>query len=238
MTDLGGARTDLRRPGLFLSFEGMDGSGKTTQMGLLIDRLRREGYDVLETAEPGGTPIGRQIRRILLDGANQELSSRAELLLYFACRAQNVDEWIRPALAAGRVVVSDRFTDSTLAYQGAGRGLPLDTIHALHRFACGPTSPDLTIYLDIDRATGLARAHARNVERAAAAQPDETRIDDEAAEFHDRVHQAYAALCTNDEKRIRRIDAAQAVADIHNDVWSAVEAQLSAHFLRRGSGDV
>lgn len=230
--------TDPRRPGLFLSFEGMDGSGKTTQMGLLIERLRREGYDVLETAEPGGTPIGRQIRRILLDGANQELSSRAELLLYFACRAQNVDESIRPALAAGRVVVSDRYTDSTLAYQGAGRSLPLDTIHALHRFACGPTSPDLTIYLDIDRASGLARAHARNAERAAAAQPDETRIDDEAAEFHDRVHQAYASLCLNDSKRIRRFDASQPIDHIHADIWDAVAPQLTAHSLSNGTAHV
>lgn len=230
--------TDLRRPGLFLSFEGMDGSGKTTQMSLLIDRLRQEGYDVLETAEPGGTPIGRQIRRILLDGANQELSSRAELLLYFACRAQNVDEWIRPALTAGRIVVSDRFTDSTLAYQGAGRGLPLDTIHALHRFACGPTAPDLTIYLDIDRAIGLARAHARNAERAAAAQPDETRIDDEAAEFHDRVHQAYAALCDNEPNRIRRIDAAQDIDQVHADIWDAVASRVAAHALRKGPAHV
>jgi dTMP kinase len=218
---------------LFLSFEGMDGSGKTTQMALLIDRLRREGYDVLETVEPGGTSIGRQIRRILLDSANRELSSRAELLLYFACRAQNVDEWIRPALAAGRIVVSDRFTDSTLAYQGAGRGLPLDTIHALHRFACGPTAPDLTIYLDIDRAAGLARAHARNVERAAAGQPNETRIDDEAAEFHDRVYQAYGSLCENEPNRIRRVDAAQSIDEVHAGIWGAVELPLAAHSLRK-----
>ena len=230
--------TELRRRGLFLSFEGMDGSGKTTQMGLLIDRLRQEGYDVLETAEPGGTPIGRQIRRILLDSANQELSSRAELLLYFACRAQNVDEWIRPALAAGRVVVSDRYTDSTLAYQGAGRGLPLDTIHALHRFACGPTAPDLTIYLDIDRAAGLARAHARNAERAAAAQPDETRIDDEAAEFHDRAHLAYSALCDNEPNRICRVAAAQPIEQVHADIWDAVASRLAAHSLRKGAAHV
>ncbi|MFN0103217.1 MAG: dTMP kinase [Bryobacteraceae bacterium] len=226
--------TDLRRPGLFLSFEGMDGSGKTTQMRLLIDRLRSDGYDVLETAEPGGTRIGRQIRRILLDSANRELSSRSELLLYFASRAQNVDEWIRPALAAGRVVVSDRYTDSTLAYQGAGRGLPIDTIHALHRFACGPTSPDLTIYLEIARAVGLARAHARNAERAEDGQPDETRIDDETADFHDRVHQAYADLCANEPNRIRRVNAALSIDDIHTAIWSAVEPQIAAHILRKG----
>ena len=230
--------TDDRRPGLFLSFEGMDGSGKTTQMQLLIDRLRGDGFDVLESAEPGGTPIGRQIRRILLDGANQELSNRAELLLYFACRAQNVEEWIRPALAAGRIVVSDRYTDSTLAYQGAGRGLPIGTIRALHEFACGWTTPDLTIYLDIDRVTGLARAHARNAERAAAAEPDETRIDDEAAEFHDRVHQAYAALCEAEPHRIRRVDAAQSIDAVHAAIWNAVQSHIAAHHLRKGPANV
>lgn len=221
-----------------MSFEGMDGSGKTTQMRLLIDRLRHEGYEVLETAEPGGTEIGRQIRRILLDGANQALASRAELLLYFACRAQNVEEWIRPALAAGKIVVSDRFTDSTLAYQGAGRGLPTDTIHALHRFACGPTAPDLTIYLDIDRAVGLARAHARNAGRAAEGQPDETRIDDEAAEFHDRVYQAYAHLCENEPSRIRRVDAARSIAEVHEAIWEAAATHIGMHALRRGPARV
>ncbi len=226
--------TDTLRPGLFLSFEGMDGSGKTTQMRLLIERLRAEGYDVLETAEPGGTPIGRQIRRILLDSANQELSSRAELLLYFACRAQNVDEWIRPALTAGRVVVSDRYTDSTVAYQGAGRGLPMDVICGLHQFACGPTAPDLTIYLDIDRAIGLARAHARNAEHAAAGQTDETRIDNEAAEFHDRVYDAYAGLAADEPGRIRRIDAAQSIEQVHADIWAAVETHIAAHSLSKG----
>lgn len=229
---------DPPRPGLFLSFEGMDGSGKTTQMRRLIARLREEGYDVLETAEPGGTPIGLQIRRILLDSANQELSSRAELLLYFACRAQNADEWIRPALAAGRIVVSDRYTDSTLAYQGAGRGLSTAVIQSLHQFACGPTSPDLTIYLDIDRATGLARAHARNAVRSAAAEPDESRIDEESAEFHDRVHGAYAALCDAEPRRIHRVDASRDIDTIHADIWAAVLARISVHSLQRGPANV
>src|ERR1700719_633492 len=115
--------TDSRPRGLFLTFEGPEGSGKSTQLRLLVARLREMGHDVLETAEPGGTPIGLQIRRVLLDSKNQELCPTAELLLMFAARAQNVDQWILPALAAGCVVVSDRFTDSTLVYQGAGRGL-------------------------------------------------------------------------------------------------------------------
>jgi dTMP kinase len=230
--------TSGKRTGLFLSFEGMDGSGKTTQMRLLIDRLRREGYDVLETAEPGGTEIGRQIRRILLDRANQALSARAELLLYFACRAQNVEEWIRPALAAGRVVVSDRYTDSTLAYQGAGRGLPVEMIRELHAFACGPTAPDVTIYLDIDRETGLARARARNAALAGNGGPDESRIDDEAAEFHDRVYDAYAALCEAEPERLKRIDAAQPVEAVHGAIWAAVEPLLQSHSFTRGRAGV
>jgi dTMP kinase len=113
----------MRRRGLFITFEGMDGSGKTTQLRRLADRLRAHGRTVLETAEPGGTRIGIQVRRILLDGANQELRPTAEMLLYFAARAQNVDELILPALETGSVVLSDRFTDSTLVYQGRGRGL-------------------------------------------------------------------------------------------------------------------
>ncbi len=130
---------------LFLTFEGMDGSGKTTQMKFLAERLRRAGRGVLECAEPGGTPIGMQIRRVLLDSANQELRPTAELLLYFACRAQNVDEWIMPALAEGRIVLSDRFTDSSLAvYQGCGRGLGVETVLALDRIACRGLEPDLT----------------------------------------------------------------------------------------------
>src|SRR5512133_1996373 len=114
--------------GLFITFEGSDGCGKTTQMRRLAERLRASGQEVVETAEPGGTPIGRQIRAILLDSANRELSSTAELFLYFASRAQNVDQCIRPALERGAIVLSDRFTDSTIAYQGAARGLGADVV--------------------------------------------------------------------------------------------------------------
>lgn len=225
--------TDARRPGLFLSFEGMDGSGKSTQMRLLIQRLRSEGYDVLETAEPGGTPIGMQIRRILLDSANVELTSRAELLLYFACRAQNVEEWIRPALSEGRVVVSDRFTDSTVAYQAVGRGLGRDIVSYLQQYACQEIQPDLTIYLDIDRATGLARARSRNMQRAASLEPNEARIDDEAEEFHDRVRQAYTELCVQETERIARIDAAGTVDAVSASIWETVLRRLNAHRLHR-----
>jgi dTMP kinase len=212
----------MTKRGFFVSFEGGDGCGKTTQMRLLVERLKGMGLDVLETAEPGGTPIGRQIRKILLDSANQELSARAELLLYFACRAQNVDEWIRPALEAGRVVVSDRFTDSTLAYQGEGRGLTAGLVRELHGIACQEVLPDLTIYLDIDYKAGLARARARNAEREAAALADETRMDEQAEEFHARVRQGYLALAAAEPRRIRTIDAGQSVAAVAAAIWSEV----------------
>src|SRR5213082_561371 len=166
--------------GLFISFEGMDGSGKTTQMHRLAARLRNQGRTVLETTEPGGPPIAMKIRRILLDSANQALSPRAELLLYFASRAQNVDEVIRPALERGEVVLSDRFTDSSLVYQGYGRGLGAGAVEALDEVACRGLKPDLTILVDVDAEASLARARARNV-----AEPHcETRIDDESLDFH------------------------------------------------------
>ncbi len=149
--------TEQRR-GRFITFEGLDGAGKSTQMELLARRLRESGRNVLVTAEPGGTPIGEQIRRILLDRANAGLSPVAELLLYFASRAQNVEEAILPALEQGRIVLSDRFTDSTLVYQGFGRGLGEEAVKALERIACRGLQPDLTIYLDIDLETSLARA--------------------------------------------------------------------------------
>src|SRR5258705_9765674 len=148
--------------GVFITFEGMDGCGKSTQMSRLAKRLAREGRATVETAEPGGTQIGSQIRRILLDSANRELSATTELLLYFAARAQNVDQVILPALAEGKIVLSDRFTDSSLAYQGCGRGLGAETVLALDRIACRGLKPDLTLLIEIDLATSLARAEARN----------------------------------------------------------------------------
>lgn len=204
---------------LFLTFEGMDGSGKTTQMRLLAERLRARGREVLETAEPGGTRIGIEIRRILLDAANQELGPTAEMLLYFACRAQNVDEWILPALAAGKIVLSDRFTDSTLAYQGCGRGLGAETVMTLDRIACRGLAPDLTLLIDIDAETSLARAHARN----ASETNSETRMDEQSLEFHREVYKAYHALAAGDPRRFRVIDGSLGIEPLAEEVWKAVE---------------
>src|SRR5579859_1649244 len=187
--------------GIFITFEGMDGCGKTTQMRRLARRLRRDGRTVLETAEPGGTDIGLQIRNILLDSANHKLSPTAELLLYFASRAQNVDESILPALSEGAVVLSDRFTDSSLVYQGCGRGLGADTVLALDRIACRGLKPDLTLLIDIDLASSLARAEARNLRGNRT-----DRMEEQGTAFYEKVRDAYFALAAREPERFRTID--------------------------------
>jgi dTMP kinase len=208
--------------GLFITFEGMDGSGKTTQMHRLAGRLRGLGRTVLETAEPGGTPIGTKIRRILLDAANQELSPTTEVLLYFASRSQNVDEWIAAALDRGEIVLADRFTDSSLVYQGCGRGLGEQTIVELERIACRGLKPDLTLLVDIDAETSLARARARNL----AAPHCETRMDDQSIEFHRKVYEAYHALAGREPERVKLVDGRADVEAIEGQVWSIVSAYV------------
>lgn len=214
-------RYNRRVRGVFITFEGMDGSGKTTQMRRLADRLRAAGKTVLETAEPGGTPIGAQIRRILLDPANQELGPTAELLLYFASRAQNVDQWILPALERGEIVVADRFTDSSLVYQGCGRGLGADTVLALDRIACRGLKPDLTLLVDIDAETSLARARARNV-----AGETSDRMDEQSLEFHRRVWAAYHALAEREPERVKLVNGCASIDDIEREVWRIVSAYV------------
>jgi dTMP kinase len=216
--------TSLAR-GVFLTFEGPDGSGKSTQSRLLADRLRSTGHAVLETAEPGGTPIGQQIRRILLDPANRELQPTTELLLMFAARAQNVEQWILPALEQGQIVVCDRFTDSSIAYQGSGRGLGWKTVLDLDRIACHGLVPDLTLCIDIDTATGLARAHSRN---RSETDKQESRIDEQSIEFHEKVRAAYHDLALREPRRFRLIDGHGAPEAIASRVWDQVAAVLHA----------
>jgi|SRR5579859_2984044 len=208
--------------GRFITFEGIDGSGKSTQMRLLTERLRAEGHDVFEAVEPGGTAIGRQIRRILLGAANQDLRPTAELLLYFASRAQNVDECIRPALAARKIVLCDRFTDSTLAYQGYARGLGEETVLVLDRIACRGLTPDLTLLIDVDVECGLARAKKRNAGDVAA----ETRMDDQSLEFHRKVREAYIALATRHADRIHVIDGRGSLETVAERVWESVATHV------------
>jgi dTMP kinase len=208
--------------GRFITFEGIDGSGKSTQMRLLAERLRTEGHDVLEAVEPGGTAIGRQIRRILLDAANQDLRPTAELLLYFASRAQNVDECILPALAAGKIVLCDRFTDSTLAYQGRARGLGEEAVLALDRIACRGLTPDLTLLIDVDVECGLARAQKRNAGGDAA----ETRMDDQSLEFHRKVREAYLEMAKQRADRFRMIDGRGTPESVAERVWVSTAAYV------------
>jgi dTMP kinase len=191
-------------------------------MHRLAARLRAMGRTVLETVEPGGPPISQKIRRIVLDAANPELSPAAEILLYFASRAQNVDEWILPALARGEIVLADRFTDSSLVYQGIGRGLGADTVIALDRIACRGLKPDLTILVDVDAASSLERARARN-----QAQPHcETRMDDQAIEFHLKVHDAYHALAAAEPERVKLVDGRAGMDEIESAVWRIVSAHV------------
>ncbi len=211
------------RRGLFVTFEGPDGSGKSTQVRLLVERLRALGYPVLHNAEPGGTRIGQQIRAILLDAANQELCARSELLLMFAARAQNVEEAILPALDAGQIVVSDRFTDSTLAYQGAARGLGEHMVREVNRIACQGLVPDLTLCIDIDEATGLARAHRRNRVRTGLS---ESRIDEQSLEFHQKARAGYHTLAQTEPARFRLIDGDGDEAAVAQRVWNVVSPVL------------
>jgi dTMP kinase len=205
--------------GLFITFEGPDGSGKSTQARMLAQRLRGEGRIVLESAEPGGTPIGQQIRRILLDPANKELTPLAELLLMFAARAQNVEQWILPALDEGKIVISDRFTDSSVAYQGAGRGLGRGTVLELDRIACRGLVPGLTLCIDIDTETGLARAQARG--------GGETRLEEQAIEFHHKVREAYHELARNEPQRFRLVDGRGTPEEIAGKVWEEIGPLLT-----------
>jgi dTMP kinase len=203
---------------LFITFEGPEGSGKSTQLRMLGARLREMGRTVLETAEPGGTEIGMQIRRVLLDAKNHELRPTTELLLMFAARAQNVDEWILPALSRGEIVLSDRFTDSTLVYQGAGRGLGADVVYDVDRIACRGLVPDLTLLVDVPTELGLERAHGRNRKTGDV----ETRIDEQAIGFHRKVRDAYLRLATDEPQRVRTIDGARSEDAVAEEIWSVV----------------
>jgi len=212
----------MQEQGRFITFEGIDGSGKTTQMRRLAERLRAEKHDVFETVEPGGTAVGQQIRRILLDSANEDLRPTAELLLYFASRAQNVEQCILPALRAGKIVLSDRFTDSTLAYQGYARGLGQETVLTLDRIACQGLTPALTLLIDVDLDTALARTRERNASSPTA----ETRLDDESREFHRKVREAYLSIARQNANRFRVIDGRGAPDDVAARVWENVLAHV------------
>jgi dTMP kinase len=206
--------------GLFITFEGTEGSGKSTQMQLLVERLRQMGFTAVENQEPGATTIGKQIRRILLDPAHQEMAPMTELLLMFASRTQAAAEIIVPALERGDLVVSDRFTDSTLAYQGEARGLGFDTVLQAHRLALGPLLPDLTICIRIEVETGLARAEHRN--RRSPEDATEARLDRQSLGFHRRVCEGYEKIASLEPERFRMVDGQGDRAAVAQRVWTEV----------------
>jgi dTMP kinase len=210
---------------LFVTFEGPDGSGKTTQIRLLRVYLREKGYPVCQTREPGGTSIGDQIRQVLHDTTNTGMQATTEILLYSASRAQLVEEVIRPALARGQIVLCDRYAESTLAYQGYGRQLDLGILKAITAFATGGLQPDLIVYLDIPVEEGLRRRR-----RAHEIEEDEwNRMDQQAVDFYRRVRQGYLHLADEEPRRWLIVDAGQSVEAIQASIRQAVLSRLAAN---------
>ena len=203
---------------MFITLEGPEGSGKSSQIGLLAAFLRQRGYGVVQTREPGGTPIGDQIRACLHDVNNVAMTAVTELLLYSASRAQHVAELIRPALAQGQVVLCDRFADSSIAYQGYGRGVDLDELHFLTRIATQGLRPDLTLLLDIDVARGLARRQTGGDEM--------NRLDLETLTFHERVRQGYHALAAAEPDRWVVVDGERPLSVVQADLQAIVLERL------------
>ena len=214
--------------GFFLSFEGVDGSGKTTQMRLLEAWLRERGVEPVVTRQPGGTAVGERIRALLLDSRTGNLDARAELAMMFADRAQSLAEVIEPALAAGRVVLCDRFTDSTEAYQGGGRGLGAELVQAMHRLVCGERMPDLTVMLLPPLKVALRRARRRNERAQSETGADEARFEAEQDAFFERVHQAYRAIAEREPLRVVVMESVGDAQAVHGEVITKIEARLRA----------
>lgn len=208
--------------GCFITFEGLDGSGKSTHLERLANALRAEGREVLTTREPGGTAIGERIREILLDSRTQGLAPLGELALMFASRAQQIAEVIQPALNRGAWVLCDRYTDSSEAYQGAGRQLGVDTVFTLHRVLCLGLQPDLTILLDNDVSVSVARARRRNE----AATGDENRFEQENRAFFERVHRQFLTIAHREPERVTLIDARRQADAVQREIQEIVRQRL------------
>jgi dTMP kinase len=212
--------------GKFITFEGLDGVGKSTQLEKLAVHLRQQGLKVIKTREPGGTLLGEQLRTVLLSSRTSGLSPLAELALMFADRAQDIDEKILPALARGQWVLCDRFTDSSEAYQGGGRGLGSDLVLQLHGTLCRNLQPDLTILMVSDLGANLARARRRNIEQAKGADNDENRFERENQAFYKRVLDAYLSIAEREPQRVVQIDAREPVGKVHKKIVETVEERL------------
>jgi dTMP kinase len=210
--------------GKFITIEGLDGCGKSTQLSKLASVLRGEGLEVVLTREPGGTPAGEKIRELLLDSRTTGLAPMAELALMFASRAQHLHEIILPALAAGRFVLCDRFTDSTEAYQGGGRKVGVEPVRQLHQLLCGGLQPDLTLLMDSEVSASVARARRRNT--AASGPHDENRFEQESRAFFERVRNAYLEIARREPERVVLLDARRPVDIVHGEIVEAVRTRL------------
>lgn len=205
---------------MFITFEGPDGSGKTTQARMLVEYLQARGLPVIYTREPGGTEISEQIREVILSTRNLAMQNETEVLLFSAARAQIVAELIRPALAAGKIVVCDRYADSTLAYQGYGLGLDLEALRAITKFATRGLVPDLTFYIDVPVQVGLERRH----------QGETNRLDQKDVEYHARVRHGYLELAKAEPARFVVIDGRESIGEVQDKI----RARMSEELKRRG----
>jgi dTMP kinase len=210
-------------PGFFISFEGVEGCGKSTHVALLAQTLRERGYEVVATREPGGTAVGLTLRQILLSPAGSPLATGAELLLMLADRAQHVQEVIAPNLRAGKIVISDRFSDSTTAYQGYGRGIERDLLLRLNTFACSGYMPALTILLDVPVSEGLRRANKRRGNVSPA-----DHFEAESTAFHERVRAGFLEVARLEPQRVIALDSQQSIEEVQQEIQAMVLSRLPA----------
>jgi len=205
--------------GLFITLEGLEGSGKTTQQKYIVDELRDKGFDVLLTREPGATRLGKRIRELLLDPEWSEMTPRAEILLFAADRAQHVEEVVKPALKAGKIVISDRYFDSNLAYQGYGRGLDIEIVKKINLWAVDYLKPDLTFFLDLPVEVGLSRARAQTVDKLG------DRLEREELKFYQQIRDGYLKLA-EESGRFRVIDANRSIKEVKADILQVIEEMI------------
>ena len=208
----------MLKRGMFISLEGVEGCGKSTQARLLVEYITGLGYQVVPTREPGGTSISERIREMLLEPQNTDMTDITELLLYLASRAQHVSQLILPALAEGKLVICERFSDATFAYQGYARGLDFETLEQLDRIATGGLEPDLTLLLDLDAEDGVARKHEEHRDR----------LENESVDFHKKVREGYLAIACKFPQRLELIDAKGSVEDVYLRIKDRVDQRLKS----------